>query len=47
MLMFAAILGATLVGYYTLKSAVDVKVTNIGAINKTSETAMNALKTVN
>ena len=46
-LILAVIIGATVVGYYMLKSAVSVKNANIDAINKTSDSAMNALKTVN
>ena len=46
-LILAVIIGATVVGYYMLKSAVNVKDANIDAINKTSKATMNALKTVN
>ncbi|WP_292460713.1 class III signal peptide-containing protein [Methanothermococcus sp.] len=46
-LMFAGITAAALLGYYMLKSAINVKNTNIEIINKTSDATMNALKTVN
>jgi uncharacterized protein (UPF0333 family) len=47
LLTFAVIVGATLVGYYMLKSAVNVKQANIDTINESSKVTMNALSTVN
>ncbi|AEH06345.1 class III signal peptide-containing protein [Methanothermococcus okinawensis] len=45
-LMFAGITAAVVLGYYMIKSSIDVKNTNINTINKTSDATMNALKTV-
>jgi hypothetical protein len=45
--MFAGITAAAVLGYYMLKSAINIKNTNIDAINKTSDATMNVLKTVN
>ncbi|ABR56397.1 class III signal peptide-containing protein [Methanococcus aeolicus] len=46
LLTFAVIVGATLVGYYMLKSAINVRDINMDTINKSSEITMNALSTV-
>ena len=46
-LVVAAIVGATIVGYHMLKSAIVVKDTNIDTIEKTSNITMKVLKTVN
>ena len=47
MLVVAVIVGATIVGYYMLKSAIVVKDTNVDIIEKTSNITMKVLKTVN
>ena len=46
-LVVAVIVGATIVGYYMLKSAIVVKDTNVDIIEKTSNITMKVLKTVN
>jgi len=45
LLTFAVIIGATIVGYYMLKSATIARDININTINKTSKITMNALST--
>ena len=46
-LMLAVITAAVVLGYYMLKSAINVKKMNIDTINKSSNATITALETVN
>jgi uncharacterized protein (UPF0333 family) len=46
-LMLAVITAAVILGYYMLKSAINVKKMNIDTINKSSNATMTALEKVN